>query len=489
MDLAEHLRLIWRRKVRVVGVALVIAAAVYLRSNSLPEVFTSDAQLSVTSGRATAGESGGQDDTLFLAATFAERATTDPVLADAVDRSKLPISVGTASGRTTVSASGDVGFLTVTCTGPTPDAAQALTQGVADALIAVVDQQQQTQREELVAPIQAQLDDLETQIGAAVPGSPQATALEFQYQALLAQRADLSTRPLDRVEVIQPAQSSPDPVAPTPLRDAVLALLVAFVVNAELAVLIEALSGRFSVEDIGDELPKATGLPILARVPRGDGPEVVEAFRTLRTNLMFLNSRAQVRTLAVVGVEPGCGKSYTAIGLATAVADLELPVVLVDGDLRRPVIHQRLRISSKPGLGDLRSKDDLERVARPVFEHDFLRVIPAGSRVDDPSSLLGGGFREVLLMISDADLIVVDTPAAGLFAEATAIAAQCDATIVVLDATNAKRRQIVELVESLRRVTANPVGIVLNKVDPGPRTSYYYDRPQEGRVRSRAERA
>jgi capsular exopolysaccharide synthesis family protein len=486
MDLGEHLRVIWRRKWRVAGVAVVIALLVYFRSSSLSEVFHSDAQLSVTSGRATAGESGAQQDTLFLAATYAARAETDPVLQDAIARAKLSLTPDEARGRIDVTASTEVGFLTITTTGPTPSAAQVLAQGEAEALIAVVDQQQQEDRDVRVAPFQAQIDDVQRQLAEVSSASPEeADALRAQYAVLLSQKAAELARPLDRLEVIQPAAALTSPVAPTPKRDAALALIVALIVNAELAVLIEALSGRFSVEDIGEELPKATGLPILARIPRGDGPEVVEAFRTLRTNLMFLNSRAQVRTLAVVGVEPGCGKSHTAIGLATAAADLELPVVLIDADLRRPVIHQRLRISSRPGLGDLRSKDDLERVARPVFEHEHLKVIPAGSKVDDPSSLLGGGFREVLLMINFADLIVVDTPAAGLFAEATAIAAQCDATIVVLDATNAKRRQVIELVESLRRVTANPVGIVLNKVDPGPRTAaYYYDRPEEGRVRS-----
>ena len=118
-------------------------------------------------------------------------------------------------------------------------------------------------------------------------------------------------------------------------------------------------------------------------------------------------------------------------------------------------------------------------------------MIPAGAQVADPSGLLGGGFRQVLTLISAADLIVVDTPAAGLFAEATAIAAQCDATIVVIDATNTHRRALTRLVENLRRVNANPVGIVLNRVDPDrgrPTTTTAWSRGPRPRVLSGTSR-
>ena len=480
MDLAEHLRVIWRRKWRVLGVAAVLALLVYARGKTLPDQFASDATLQVTAGASSNGDNPGQETTVFLAARYARLAETDPVLEDSIRRSGLEISLDEARGRVSAVSDSEVGFITIRATGPDADEAQALATAESAALVDTIARQEQAKIEQAAAVLDPQIAAVAAELAQTEPDDPQRAALEAQYSALIQKRTDRLAQDTNRVDPVADASRPDAPYAPTPFRDAVLAFVVALILNAELWVVLELLSDRFSPDEIGEEAQRVTGLPILAEIPRGDRPEVIEAFRALRTNLMFLSSHDQVRTLAVVGIEPGCGKSHTAIGLAQAASDLELPVVLVDGDLRRPVIHQRLQLASRPGLGDLRSKEDLDRVARPVPGHPFLRVVPAGTQVADPSGLLGGGFRQVMSLISAADLIVVDTPAAGLFAEATAIAAQCDATIVVIDATATHRRALTRLVENLRRVNANPVGIVLNRVDPGPRTSYYYDRVEPG---------
>jgi capsular exopolysaccharide synthesis family protein len=483
MDLAEHLRIIWRKRWRVLGIAFVIAVAVYLHSKSLPEVYSSDASTAVTSARA--GDVGGQDDALALAKNYAHLGATKPIVADAVKRSGLKISVDEGVSRIGLAASTDVSWVTVHANGPTPSDAKALASAEAAALIAAVSEDQTQQVESAVAELQPTIDALNSQLRSLPADDPQRPGLEATLTALVQKQVDIQLAPQNRLTMVQDASPPSSPESPTPKRDAMLAFLVALILNAELWVVLEAYSDRFRHEDIAEDVQTVTNLPILAEVPRGEGPEAIEAFRTLRTNLMFLNSHSQMRTVAIVGVEPGSGKSHTAIGLATSAADLEVPVALVDADLRRPVIHQRLELSVRPGLGDLRSRDDIDDVARPVPGHPFLRVIPAGSRVEDPSGLLGGGFRHVLTLVT-ADLVVVDTPAAGLFAEATAIAAQCDATILVLDARTTRRRSINKLVENLRRVSANPVGVVLNRVDPGPRTVHsYYDRPESKAKSSR----
>jgi capsular exopolysaccharide synthesis family protein len=491
VDLTEHLRIMWRRKWRILGVALTVAILVYAHGKATAKTYASEGLLTVTSAQASAGETGGQEATLFLAATYARLAETDPVVADAVKRSGLPISVATAKHRLSSSAASDVGFLTIRATGPTPGDARKLAQAGADALIQQVTTDEANAVEQRVQQLQPQIDAVQSQLQGMSSDDPARATLEAQFSALIQKRTDIQTQPTDQIELKQKPDTPAGPIAPTPLRDALLAFIVALVINAELWVLLDVLSDRFSPENVHEGVQRATGLPVLAEIPRGAGPDVIEAFRALRTNLMFLNSRAQVRTIAIVGVEPGCGKSFTAIGLAQAASDLELPVVLVDGDLRRPVIHERLHLPVRPGLGDVRSKEDFDRVAKPVAGHPFLKVVPAGSHVADPTGLLGGGLRQVLGLIGSADLVVVDTPAAGLFADAAAIAAQCDATVVVLDARATRRRALVKLVEGLRRVQADPVGVVLNRVDPSPRTSaYYYDdrRPGEAEPRQRSLR-
>jgi len=104
----------------------------------------------------------------------------------------------------------------------------------------------------------------------------------------------------------------------------------------------------------------------------------------------------------------------------------------------------------------------------------WLRIVPAGAPVPDPVGLFAGrSFAETLDGMTWAELVVVDTPAASLFADALAIASQCDATLVVVDAERTKRRAVRNLVENLRQVSAQPIGIVLNRTQPAPRPSYY----------------
>jgi capsular exopolysaccharide synthesis family protein len=220
-----------------------------------------------------------------------------------------------------------------------------------------------------------------------------------------------------------------------------------------------------------------TGLPVLAEVPRTGGAEVIEAFRTLRTSLMFMTTSERLRTLAVVSVDPGSGKTFTALNLAREAAALEVPVVLIDGDLRRPILHDRLKLPRSPGLSEaLAGTAETTDVGHPI--QGWLRVVTSGAPVADPAGLFGGrAFREALDGMTWAELVVVDTPAGGLFADALAIASQCDATLVVVDAQNSKRRAVRNLVESLRHVSAQPIGIVLNRTEPASRPSYYEEKP------------
>jgi capsular exopolysaccharide synthesis family protein len=292
--------------------------------------------------------------------------------------------------------------------------------------------------------------------------------------------------PTDRLGLAAAARAEDDRVSPTPVRDAVLVLLAALVVNAELAVVVEALRDRFSTQDQDDAVTEVTGLPVLARVPESGGEPTVEAIRTLRTNLMFMETTERLRTVDVVGADPSAGKTFTALRLAESVASLGVPVVLVDGDLRRPSLHRQLGLSSTPGLGDLLRGVSLERVLRPAPDNEHLDVMTAGSSITDPAGALGGRqFRTVLEQLDQAGMVVVDTPACALFADGLAIASQCDAAIVIVDADGTRRRSVRRLVHQLKQVGSNPIGVVINRVEPESRSRYSYYRYRSAEVASR----
>ena len=439
----------------------------------MADVYRSEAQLTVTA----ADQQASKDQLDFLVGTYTQLAQTKPVVADAIRRSGRPVGLDTASGRISVTSSPTGGFIRVSATGPTPAAARSLADGEAAALVAATANQQRDERQLTLRALDEQQQSIQDRLRSSPAGSPEATALQAQYTALLSRRAALEFDPQNRVDQVQPATLSRTPIAPTPTRDAILAFLVALVVNAELVVLVGSLRGRFD-PDHPEWIRELTGLPVLAAIPRGDGPVSVEAFRRLRTSLAFFEGKLSVRTVAVVSAERGAGKTRTAIGLARQTAALGVSVVLIDGDLRHPDIHRTFNIPLSPGVGDLSVGDDPEPLALRAADEPDLRVLPAGSPVDDPGACLSGVLAKTLAALASAELIVVDTPAASMFSEAFAVAAQCDGTIVVIDVDRSRRRPVLRLLDALRNVDAHPLGVVLNRTDPASSTRDFAKRAE-----------
>ena len=464
MDLSDHFRVIWRNRWRVLAISLLLAAIVYAWRGSQPDVFIADATLSVASSQTQIGEAAERDDTLFLAGTFAELGRARPVLADAARRSGLGISVAEARERLTLTVIDEAAFLRVSATGPSTDAAEALAAAEIAALNGAVIEQHQRAVREAVAPVQADIERLEAQLAALPPESPARPPLLARHEALVASATAAQLRPVNRLGVVAAPHGDPEPVSPVPLRDAILALLVALIVNAELVAVREALADRFAAGRLEEQVTESTGLPVLSRIPRGSGADVLEAFRILRTNLLLLDTATPVRTVALVSVDDDVGKSFCAIHLARSAAALNTAVVLVDADLRRPTIHTELGLDRAPGIGDLRGGADPQALLRPAPDEPDLQVLTAGSPVDDAAGVVGGRpFAESLEKLAWAGLVIIDTPAGALFADALAIASHCDATLIVIDPDRTSRRAAKEMATQLRQVGARPLGVILNR--------------------------
>ncbi len=368
----------------------------------------------------------------------------------------------------------------MTATGPSPEAATALAQGEADALTAAVTAQQETALTSQLKKVDTQINNITSQLAAVPAGSSRQAGLQAQLQALEQIATNQQSQPLDQINLVAPARSTGGAISPKPTRDALLGFLTALVVCSELAVLLEVLSDRFPTDRLEDEVTKATGLAVLAHVPAGNDKDVIEAFRKVRTALLFMGEAERIRSVAVVSTEPGVGKSFVSIHLAFAVAEIGASVVIVDGDMRRPAIHERLDVPKSPGLSEVLAGADPRVGVHPLAAHPGLMVMPAGQPVADPPGLLAGALaRRVLLPLAttgpaNTELLVVDSPPEGLFSDALSIAAQCDAVIVVVDARGGRRRSLRRTLDQLHQVGAKPLGIVLNRSSRGAAGGYDY---------------
>lgn len=206
-----------------------------------------------------------------------------------------------------------------------------------------------------------------------------------------------------------------------------------------------------------------------------------QAYRKLRTHLIFSTGGDPLRTLLVTSPGASEGKSSITANLAVTFAQQRLRVLLVDCDIRRSRLHTMFGIDRLPGLTEVLVRQaTLEESIRPT-DVEGLHLLPAGTLVPNVSELLGSDrMRAVLAELSDRyDLVLVDTPPVLAAADAEILGVQTDAALVVVRAGQTERQPAQYAVQQLRAIGARVVGGVLNdpdeKVAGYGRYTYYYD--------------
>jgi tyrosine-protein kinase Etk/Wzc len=208
----------------------------------------------------------------------------------------------------------------------------------------------------------------------------------------------------------------------------------------------------------------------------------IEAFRNLRTGLIWSDGGETLRSLVVTSAAPGEGKTMTAANLAVTLAYDGLRVLLVDCDIRRPRIHGLFQLPRSPGLMELlrASGDPDVPPPRAIRETPVARlsVLTCGALPVNAANLLSGTRMRVLLaeLQEQFDIIVLDTPPVLATADASIVASLTDGVLLVVRAGTTDRNAAQRAYQQLANVGARVVGTVLN--DPGGEVAkegdYYY---------------
>jgi capsular exopolysaccharide synthesis family protein len=238
-----------------------------------------------------------------------------------------------------------------------------------------------------------------------------------------------------------------------------------------------------------DDVTRRLKLPLLGLVPAARGKEAPvligsvphdfgEAFRSLRTSLVFTSGTETTRIVGVTSSQPLEGKTTTACNLGAALALGGARVLLIDGDMRRPSLHKTMGLQNAIGLshllvGQARVRDAVQRTSEPN-----LFVITAGRTPPNPSELLSSDRMKAFLQnlaSGPFDWVVLDTPPVLAVTDAVIVGPLVTGLVFVIGSGMTRRVHAERALETLRTSRPNLIGVVLNRVDFDG-NKYYYSR-------------
>jgi len=291
-----------------------------------------------------------------------------------------------------------------------------------------------------------------------------------------------------RLSVVQEAEIPSVPTSPKKTLNVALGLLLGLAVGIGSALLRHAMDTRVRNER---DLEKIVDAPVLGGIvfdPKAkQRPLIVhedamspraESFRTLRTNLQFLDAERTERSFVMTSSVPSEGKSTTAANLAITLADAGARVLLVGADLRRPKMHKYMGVEAGVGLTDvLIGRVDLEHAVQRWGRSD-LYLLPSGSIPPNPSELLGSSLMESLIAKLDSqfDVVLYDAPPLLPVTDAAVLARLVGGTVLIVAAGATHTHQVDSAIASLETVGAPLSGLVLTMLPTKGPDAYGYGR-------------
>ena len=289
------------------------------------------------------------------------------------------------------------------------------------------------------------------------------------------------------VQVVDRAEMPRVPALPNHGRDLSIAVLLGLFLAVTLAFGLEYIDSRIKTpDDIKDHL----NLPFLGLIPavrakdvkgvsplldRGVPPAFSESIRAIRTSVMFSSATEGARTVMVTSTAPSEGKTVVSTNLGDALAQAEQRTLVIDGDMRRPRVHEVYGCTQEPGLSNvLVGAAELKTAIRQTG-NPLLSVLPAGLIPPNPAELLGSARYARLLeeLAQEYDWIVIDAPPVMAVTDAAVIANGAGGVLFVVGSEMTPRRNAQVALEQLAAARARLVGVVLNRVKR-TRHAYHY---------------
>ncbi|MGF2948878.1 polysaccharide biosynthesis tyrosine autokinase [Microbacterium alcoholitolerans] len=432
MELRDYLHVLRKYAVLIVITTLVGVGAAAVWSLTRTPMYTaaSTVYVSTQTGESVAELQQGQTFTQARVATYAALATTPVVIDPVITELNLDATAAVQASRVTATAQTGTNLITITVTDADPAQAAEISNAIAGSLTTTVES----------------LDTLDGQESSPVR--------------------------LTRVKNALPPSQASSPNVPLNL---VLGLLLGLAAGVGVAMLLTVLDTKIRTKR---DVEHITETPILGAIPYDSKwkqrPLIIqvdplspraEAFRSLRTNLQFVDFDGR-QSFTITSSMPSEGKSSTAINLAIALADAGKKVALLDADLRKPKVAEYCGIDGAIGLSDvLIGSVRLGEVMLQWGERSLF-ILPAGRIPPNPSELLGSSRMTQLLeaLEREFDVVICDSPPLLPVTDAALLSKATSRVITVVAAGETTKQQLAAAMAALNSVSAEQAGIVITKV-------------------------
>jgi succinoglycan biosynthesis transport protein ExoP len=328
------------------------------------------------------------------------------------------------------------------------------------------------------------------------------TLLDTYTQRQKEQELAIASDAPNNIQISANAVIPINPIGPQRTRNIFIAFLVSFAAGIGLAFLLDYLDDSVkSSDDIGRHL----ALPTLALIPHylagekrrlslaaangNGGPPapliamqekhspMAEAYRHLRTSLLFSSAGKPPQTILVTSSQPAEGKTTTAINTAITLAQADADVIVIDCDLRRPRVHNYFEMDNSQGLTNyLSGERDTENLIKTYPALPRLKVITSGPIPPNPAELLSSNEMKNLLQFLSGRYrhVIIDSPPAISFTDAAILSTLVDGVVLVAMANKSSIHLMRRFKQRLSGIGARIYGVVLNGIKSGSVEYEYY---------------
>jgi len=301
------------------------------------------------------------------------------------------------------------------------------------------------------------------------------------YSKIKAEELDIAMPKSFMVQITDNAEPGKSPVKPNKPVNIILGLVFGLIMGIGLAFFIEYLDT--SVKTI-DDVERMFQAPVLGVIPQNIGylldegteSKHAEAYRVLRTNLLFSRKDEKFNTLVIVSAGAGEGKSTTTINLATVFAQAGNRVLIVDSDLRRPTMHKLFKVANSLGLTNYLLKQNTLAEIVQTTSIPSLDFMASGKLPNSSMGILGSAqMKEMIAELKQRyDFIFFDSPPILGVSDASILASEVDLVVQVVQYRRYPQPMTIRAKQMIEKVGGNLIGIVLNNINMSQDEGYYY---------------